>query len=106
VILRASLLLLAASVEDRHLVGDDLDAVALDVLLIGPAGVVDAAADVTFWPLSTNCATVSPTPLKQVIRCHSVPSMRRLSVSFMILPSWSRWAREVASENWVILVPP
>lgn len=31
--------------EEGHLIGDDLDAVALDVLVVGPAGVVDPAAD-------------------------------------------------------------
>ena len=41
----ACCLLLATAAEEGHFVGDDLDAVALDVLLVGPAGVVDATAD-------------------------------------------------------------
>ncbi len=43
VILRIALL--ATPAEEGHFVGDDLDAVALDILLVGPAGVVDATPD-------------------------------------------------------------
>ena len=44
VILRVALLL-ATPAEEGHFVGDDLDAVALDVLAVRVAGVVDAAPD-------------------------------------------------------------
>src|SRR3546814_5032655 len=51
---------------------------------------------ITFIPLSTYCSTVLPTPLKQVIRCHSVSSIRRPLSSLTTLPLLSRLGREVA----------
>src|SRR3546814_6698210 len=61
---------------------------------------------ITFIPLSTYCSTVLPTPLKQVIRCHSVSSIRRPLSSLTTLPLLSRLGRHVARLKWVILVPP
>jgi hypothetical protein len=42
-----------AVAEEDDLVGDDLDAVAPDIMLVGPAAIVAAPRTMTFWPFST-----------------------------------------------------
>lgn len=58
--------------EEIHRLGYDLAAVAVVALLVGPFGVVDAAADQNLIPFSQYCWIVLPRPLKEVMRCHSV----------------------------------
>src|SRR3546814_21132840 len=41
----ASIVVRLGAGEEGHLICDDLDAVALDILVVGPAGVVNAATD-------------------------------------------------------------
>ena len=57
-------------------------------------------------PLVANCETVLPSPLKQVMRCHSVSLAVKPFASLKVLPSLSRLGRLVPRLSEVTRVSP